>query len=74
MDLQEAKTKLAQAQKAMDSKDGKAAERAATQAQLSAELAVAKGQSAAARKANEELQASIQQLRDEASRNAVAPR
>lgn len=74
VDLQEAKTKLAQAHKAIDAKDGKEAERAATQAQLSAELAIAKGQSAAARKAADELQASIQQLRDEMSRGTVPPR
>lgn len=73
VELQEAKGKLAEAQRALDSKDSKQAEQSATQAQLSAELAVAKSQSAAARKAADELLASIQTLRQEAARGTVTP-
>lgn len=68
LDLQEAKGKLADAHSAVAKGNSKAAENAAAQAQLSAELAVAKSQSAGARKAADELQASIKQLRQEASR------
>ena len=55
-------------------KDGKEqpAERYAQLAQLDAELAVAKSQSASARKAADELLASIKQLRQEAQRQSGA--
>lgn len=71
VDLQEARGQLSEARRAADAGNSKQAERAATQAQLSAELAVAKSQSAGARKAADELQASIQQLRQEASRGTT---
>jgi len=56
------------ARRAMDAgKEGEAL-RNATEAQLSAELAVAKSQSAAARKAAEDTLASVETLRKEAAR------
>ena len=74
LELQRAKSKMEEAHHAIDKKDGKQAERSATQAELSAQLAVAKGQSSAARKAADELLASIQQLRQEAQRETAPPR
>ena len=72
VDLQRAKDHLEQAKRALDKEDSKQAERHAQLAQLDAELAIAKSQSAAARKAADEVMASIQQLRQEAARGTVA--
>src|SRR5215470_2403941 len=68
LELQRAKENLDGARQAM--KDGKEqmAERYAQLAQLDAELAVSKSQSASARKAADELLASIKTLRQEAER------
>jgi hypothetical protein len=68
LELQRAKENLDGARRAM--KDGKeqTADRYAQLAQLDAELAVSKSQSAAARKAADELLASIKTLRQEAER------
>jgi chromosome segregation ATPase len=73
IELQRAKDNLDHARQSM--KDGKEqpAERYAQLAQLDAELAVAKSQSASARRAADELLASIKQLRQEAQRNSGAP-
>jgi chromosome segregation ATPase len=72
VELQRAKNSLDQAKQALKDKNEKKAERLAQQAQLDAELAVAKSQTASARKAADELLASIQQLRQEANRTAPA--
>ena len=71
LELQRAKENLDAARKAM--KDGKEpmADRYAQLAQLDAELAVSKSQSASARKAADELLASIKTLRQEAERPAA---
>src|SRR5262245_47973463 len=74
IELQRAKESLNQAKRAIDEKDQERAERYATLAQLDAELAVAKSQSAASRKAADELLASIQTLRQEAQRSSEVPR
>jgi|SRR6188474_1786298 len=68
LELQRAKENLDAARKAI--KDGKEqpAERYAQLAQLDAELAVSKSQSASARKAADEVLASIKTLRQEAER------
>lgn len=71
VELQRAKDNLEQAKAALNRKEGEKAERYAQLAQLDADLAMAKSQSAAARKAADELQASIQTLREEASRGQV---
>jgi hypothetical protein len=68
VELQQAKQKLEAAQNELSKKNGTSAERFASQAQLTAELAVAKSQSAQARKAADELLASIETLRQEAAR------
>jgi chromosome segregation ATPase len=70
VELQRAKENLDQARRAL--KDGKEplAERHAQLAQLDAELAVSKSQSASARKAADEVLASIKQLRQEAERTS----
>lgn len=68
VELQRAKDALAHAQASLKDKDGKAAERYAQQAQLLAELAIARSQSGAARKAADEVMASVETLRREASR------
>lgn len=71
IDMQRAKELLAAAQRELnEEKNGPAAERYANQAQLTSELAVAKTQSASARKAADELMASIETLRQEASRGS----
>lgn len=72
IELQRSKDNLAQAKAALDKKQQEPAERYAQLAQLDAELALSKSQSAQARKAADELLASIQQLRQEVSRGAVA--
>jgi chromosome segregation ATPase len=68
VELQRAKENLEAARRAI--KDGKeqVADRSAQMAQLDAELAVSKAQSADARKAADELLASIKQLRQESER------
>jgi chromosome segregation ATPase len=73
IELQRAKDSLERARQAI--KDGKEqpAERYAQLAQLDAELAVSKSQSASARRAADELLASIKQLRQEAQRQSGAP-
>lgn len=68
VELQRAKNHLEQAQKAVKDGDDTPAQRHAQQAELDVELAVAKAQNASARKAADELQASIQQLRQETQR------
>lgn len=68
VELQRGKDNLEQAKAALNKKEGEKAERYAQLAQLDAELAVSKSQSAAARKAADELMASIQTLRQEAAR------
>jgi hypothetical protein len=72
IELQRSKDNLEQAKAALNKKESQKAERYAQLAQLDAELAMSKSQSAQARKAADELMASIQQLRQEASRGAVA--
>lgn len=69
VDMQRAKSHLEQAQKAVKDGDDTPAQRHAQQSELDVELAVAKSQNATARKAASELQASIQQLRQEAERS-----
>jgi hypothetical protein len=71
LELQRAKENLDGARQAMKDGDGQLAERQAQLAQLDAELAVSKSQSASARKAADELLASIKQLRQEAERPTV---
>lgn len=71
LELQRSKDNLEQAKAALDRKEGTTAERYAQLAQLDAELAVSKSQSAAARKAADELMASIQQLRQEVARGTA---
>ena len=72
LELQRAKDNREQAKAALDKKESTKAERYAQLAQLDSELAMSKSQSAAARKAADELTASIQQLRQEISRGTVA--
>jgi hypothetical protein len=73
IELQRAKDNLDLARKAMKDGKEKPAERYAQLAQLDAELAVSKSQSANARKAADELMASIKQLRQEAQRSSTVP-
>lgn len=68
VELQRAKDSLQQAQAALKDENEKRAERFAQQAQLDAELAVAKSQSGAARKAADDVLASVETLRREAGR------
>jgi len=68
LELQRAKQNLDQARAAVNKNDEKNADAFAQQAQLDAELAIAKSQTATARKAADELMASIQTLRQEAQR------
>jgi hypothetical protein len=70
VELQQARDHLQQAQRALDAEKEEPALRHAQQAELAAELAVAKAQSATARRAAEELQASIRTLREEAERGS----
>jgi chromosome segregation ATPase len=71
VELQRARDNLEQAKAALNKKEGEKAERYAQLAQLDADLAMAKSQSAAARKAADELTASIQTLRQEAARGSA---
>ena len=68
LELQRAKENLDGARRAIKDGDEQMAERHAQLAELDAELAVSKSQSAAARKAADELLASIKTLRQEAER------
>jgi hypothetical protein len=68
LELQRAKDNLTVAKNAVTTGDEKTASHSADQARLDAELAVAKSQSATARKAVDELTASIQTIRDETQR------
>jgi hypothetical protein len=68
IELQRARDHLQQAHKAVDDGDDKPAQRHASQAELDAELAVAKTQHVTARKAADEMQASIDLLRTESER------
>jgi hypothetical protein len=70
VELQRAKENLEQARRALNDGKEPLAERHAQLAQLDAELAVSKSQSAAARKAADEVMASIKQLRQEAERTS----
>jgi chromosome segregation ATPase len=70
IELQQAKDKLEAARRELDRENAVAAERFASQAQLTAELAVAKAQSSNARRAADELLASIETLRQEAARGS----
>jgi hypothetical protein len=74
VELQRAREHLAAAQRAVQSEKEGEALRHANEAQLSAELAIAKSQSAAARKAAEDTMASVETLRKEAARDEPAPR
>ena len=74
MELQQARDKLNTAKSALAKGQGKEAERAAAQAHLYAELAVAKSQNAAARKSADEVLASIETLRQETERNTPTQR
>lgn len=69
IELQQARNHLEQAQQAVKRNEDEAAQRHAGLAQLDAELAISKSQSASARKAADELQASIRTLRQEAERD-----
>jgi chromosome segregation ATPase len=71
IELQRAKENLDAARRALKDGNEKLAERHAQLAQLDADLAVSKSQSAAARKAADEVLASIKQLRQEAERTPV---
>jgi hypothetical protein len=74
LELQRAREHLAAARKAIDAgKEGQAL-RHANESQLQAELAVAKSQSAAARKAAEDMVASVEALRNEALREPSTTR
>ena len=68
LELQRAREHLDAARKALDDNQEGQALRHANEAQLQAELAVAKSQSATARKAAADMQASIETLRNEAVR------
>jgi hypothetical protein len=72
IELQRAKDSLEQAKAVLDKKESQKAERYAQLAQLDSELALSKSQSASARKAADELTASIQQLRQEVARGNAA--
>ena len=70
IELQKAKEQLDAARNELKKENPVYAERFAAQAQLTAELAVAKTQSAQARRAADELLASIETLRQEAARGS----
>jgi bacterioferritin-associated ferredoxin len=73
VELQRAKQSLEQARRALKDSKEQEATRYAQLAQLDAELAVSKSQSASARKAANELLASIKTLRQETERSSGAP-
>lgn len=68
VELQQARDTFADAQRALEEKNETTAQRLAVQAELDAQLAVAKAQNARTRKAADELLASIETLRQEAER------
>jgi Domain of unknown function (DUF4398) len=74
VELQRARDHLTAAKKAVDDRKEEPAARHAHQATLDARLATAKAQSAVARKAADDLQASIQMLRQESQRSSGTPR
>jgi hypothetical protein len=74
VELQQAREKLSAAQGALSKGQEKEAERSAAQAHLYAELAVAKSQSADARKAANEVLASLDMLRQETERTTPIQR
>ena len=69
VELQRASDHLQQAQNAVKDGDEQPAQRHAQQAELDTELALAKAQNASARKAASQVQASLQQLRQETQRS-----
>jgi hypothetical protein len=69
MELQQAKDLFGQAQQELAKKNETRAQRLAVQAELQAQLATAKSKSASARKAADDLLASIQTLRQESERS-----
>lgn len=69
IEMQRAKELMEASRRELSQENSESAERFAAQAQLTAELAVAKSQSASARKAADELMASIETLRQEAQRS-----
>jgi hypothetical protein len=73
MELQQAREKLSAAKAALAKDRQQEAERLAAQAHLYAELAVAKSQSASARKGADEVLASLETLRLESQRNSPTP-
>ena len=68
VELQRARDGLDHAHQAVAAKKDEPAQRYAQQAQLDADLAIAKSQTSAARKAADEVTASIQQLKQESER------
>lgn len=74
VELQQAKERLEAAKAALAKNQGPEAERLAMQARLYAELAVAKSQSADARKSANEVLASLETLRQETERNTPTQR
>ena|SRR5690349_4286637 len=74
MELQQAQDKLSAARIALANGRQQEAERSAAQAHLYAELAIAKSQSADARKAADEVLASLRDLRQETERTSPTQR
>jgi hypothetical protein len=74
VELQRARENLDQARRHLKDGDEKQTDRYAQLAQLDAEIAIAKSQSARDRRAAEELRASIQTLRQEAERSVQPER
>lgn len=74
MELQQAREKIAAAKDALAKGHHEEAERAAAQAHLYAELAMAKSQSATARKSADEVLASLEMLRRETERTSPTTR
>jgi predicted nucleic acid-binding Zn-ribbon protein len=74
MELQQAREKIAAAKNALAKGHHEEAERLAAQAHLYAELAVAKSQSATARKSADEVLASLEMLRRESERTSPTTR
>lgn len=72
VELNEARTKLAAAQTAVDSDEMVLAERLAHEARVSAELATARAEMLEAREVNEDMRRSIDVLRQELQRNSGA--
>jgi Domain of unknown function (DUF4398) len=74
LELQQARDSIAAAKAALAKGKHEQAERAAAQAHLYAELAVAKSQSASARNSADEVLASLEMLRRESERNSPTTR